>query len=352
MKRRYIFKNFRADTLAIIALVNQIVETYIRDGLDLTLRQLYYVFIAEDLFPDTWIDATYNRRNGLAPNTKNTLKNYKRLVATVADARLAGLVDWDAITDRTRNLTSWRSETSPGAAIRHAALYYRLNPWTEQEYRPEVWVEKEALAGVAESAVSPLHVPYMACRGNMSLSEIHEAGMRLKRYAENGQQPVVIYLGDHDPSGIDMSRDVLDRLSLFMGGQAHKLSVDRIALNFDQVQQYNPPANPAKPTDSRYKAYAAQYGEESWELDALKPAVLRDLIRASVESYMDRGMFEATRARQEEERKLLTAAGEHWNDVAAHLMSGGHVEDVDWEEDEDEGDDWSDDEDDTDGEDD
>jgi hypothetical protein len=103
-----------------------------------------------------------------------------------------------------------------------------------------------------------------------------------------GQRPVILHLGDHDPSGLDMTRDLSERLALFCG---QEIEVRRLALNLDQVQQYNPPPNPAKTEDSRYPGYASQFGDESWELDALDPTVLAALVSDAIAELRDPEMW-------------------------------------------------------------
>jgi hypothetical protein len=139
----------------------------------------------------------------------------------------------------------------------------------------------------------------------------------------------VIHLGDHDPSGLDMSRDIRERLATFVSfhlghDPGDLLEVHRIALNMDQVRRYNPPPNPAKPDDSRYRAYARQYGEKSWELDALDPDVLIGLIEENVRRYLDEPLLEGQRARQESEREVLDLASRNWPAVA-HDMRRKHA---------------------------
>ncbi len=167
--------------------------------------------------------------------------------------------------------------------------------------------EKDALVGIAERICRKLDVSYFSCRGYTSQSEMWAAGMRLKEYAEErGQTPVIIHLGDHDPSGIDMSRDITDRLELFMGG----MEINRIALNMDQVRKYNPPPNPAKITDSRAEGYIKKHGRESWELDALDPKVLTDLIEKTVLSYRDDDEWRSACRVEERHRRALIKIAE------------------------------------------
>ncbi len=114
-----------------------------------------------------------------------------------------------------------------------------------------------------EPICEELDVPYFSCRGYTSQSEMWAAAQRLLGYiwAKQRQHVTILHFGDHDPSGIDMTRDIRERLSLFCGGEG--FAVRRIALNMDQVRQYDPPPNPAKLTDTRVDAYLRKYGDDS-----------------------------------------------------------------------------------------
>lgn len=288
-KIQYIDKNFSKGSLGIIGKANAIIKEYRAEGLSLTLRQLYYQFVARDLIA-------------------NKQSEYKRLGAIISDARLAGLVDWEAIEDRTRNLKRLYHNTDPGDAVNDALDQFMLDHWADQDYRVEVWIEKEALVGVIETICRQLDVPFFACKGYVSQSEMWSAAMRLKHARRCGQTPVIIHLGDHDPSGIDMTRDIFDRHDMFDG--AHK--VERIALNMSQVEQYGPPPNPAKLTDSRSNSYVGKFGYDSWELDALEPRVLRDLIEDTVLKYRDGDVYEQTIAQENEYREVLEKVVDKW----------------------------------------
>ena len=121
------------------------------------------------------------------------------------------------------------------------------------------------------------------------------AAQRFIKHARAGQGTHIIHLGDHDPSGIDMSRDIEDRIKMFMAhheyGGSRYFDFTRIALNRDQIDLYNPPPNPAKSTDSRFQGYMNEHGDESWELDALEPQVLADLVRAKVDEIRDDDLY-------------------------------------------------------------
>lgn len=143
-------------------------------------------------------------------------------------------------------------------------------------------------------------MPCFSCRGYPSSTEIWNAAQRIiakKKFS------VILHLGDHDPSGIDMTRDIEERLSLF----GANVEIKRIALNMEQVEEYNPPPNPAKVTDSRAKNYIKRYGDSSWELDALEPRMLDNLIKSHIEEHLDVDKFKMAMNKQEQERQQLLA---------------------------------------------
>ncbi len=141
-------------------------------------------------------------------------------------------------------------------------------------------VEKQALEGVIEPICRILDIPFTANKGYSSSSALYGGGKRFQAHWEAGKKCFIISLGDHDPSGIDMTRDVLDRINLFRwrgrertsGSNLYEdVAVNRVALNMDQIRTLRPPKNPAKLTDSRATGYIAKYGPSSWELDAIEP---------------------------------------------------------------------------------
>ena len=207
----------------------------------------------------------------------------------LSDARMAGLVDWNSIVDRGRASHANMHWDRPSKILEAALSTYAIDKWSNQPHYVEVWVEKEALQDVLSSACSPLDVRFFACRGYTSQSAMWGAAQRLLHQMDEGKEVHIIHLGDHDPSGIDMSRDIRARLDLFTYSKVH---VQRVALNMAQVQKYNPPPDPAKTTDSRYEEYRRKYGDESWELDALDPALLVDLITRAVMQFRDEALWQ------------------------------------------------------------
>ena len=281
VKKAYINKRFHAESLERIKQVNTIIADYHAQGYDLTLRQVYYQLVSRDLI-------------------ENTERSYKRLGELINNGRLAGLIDWNAIIYRTRNMRRNSHWDSPGEIITNAKYQFFTDKWEGQEHYVEVWVEKDALIGVIGQTCEKLDVPYFSCRGFVSQSEMYAASQRIGRNSENSSC-TIFHLGDHDPSGIDMTRDIIDRLEMFECA----VDVRRIGLNMDQVKKYNPPPNPAKITDSRFAGYAKKHGTKSWELDALNPSILDKLIRDSVTPLIDKRQWNKQVEKEEEGKNLL-----------------------------------------------
>jgi hypothetical protein len=161
-----------------------------------------------------------------------------------------------------------------------------MDMWDGQPRRAFVIVEKEALAGVLERACNALDVPLLAARGYPSGTVLREFAVGDVMDALQNQQAVtIIHLGDHDPSGIDMTRDLTERLQLF--SEEPDVEIDRIALTMRQIRDQKPPPNPAKTTDSRFESYRATHGSESWELDALRPEYLDRIVRKRIEDCIE-----------------------------------------------------------------
>lgn len=291
--------NFTRARQALIDTANEIIGEYQADGYTLTLRQLYYQFVARGII-------------------ENTERSYKNLGTAVSDGRLAGIISWNAIEDRGRGINEWLIQEDAREVLSGIEYGYSLDYWERQEVYVEVWVEKEALASVIERPCNRFRVPYMACKGYLSASEAWRAGRRFRRHAHQGRRCVMIHLGDHDPSGIDMTRDNDDRLLMFSGGE--EIEVRRIALNMDQVRQYRPPENPAKVTDSRASDYIARFGSKSWELDALEPRVLDRLVTEQFEGLIDPEIWRQTASEEDSGRQILSQLHERFDDVSDFLQ--------------------------------
>jgi len=293
MKKKFINKKFSWGTELVIDEANTIIDEYQHAGMTLTLRQLYYQFVSRDLL-------------------ENKQKEYSRLGRILSDARMAGEIDWDAIEDRTRNIKKTNTWTDPGEIIKASARSFKLDHWSGQGYYIEVWIEKEALIGVIDSVCRDLHVGWFACKGYVSKSEMYASARRMRWWGwEEKKQPIIIHLGDHDPSGIDMTRDIFAQHSVFKGAA----EVKRIALNMDQIEKYNPPPNPTKLTDSRSTGYIEKYGMGSWELDALDPKMMQKLVKDTILQYRDQHIYQGVIEQEAEYKNILNKVAENWREL-------------------------------------
>lgn len=301
MKIVYEQHNFRRKTLKIIEAANEILAEYSAQGLVLTVRQLFYQFVARDLL-------------------SNTKHSYDLVDRTINLGRMAGLIDWRMLEDRTRGEHALSHWESVGDILTDCVSDFHVDIWRTQPRHVEVWIEKDALIGVIEGVCQKLDMTYFACKGYASVSAMWEAGQRLKEHIRAGQSVTILYFGDHDPSGIDMDRDIEKRLRVFIehdfGPIGDMLEVRRLALTLDQVQRYGPPPNPVKEKssdpdkkggDNRAKKYVEEFGKECWELDALPPEVIVDLIEAEVLALRDDDAWQAALDRQEAGRERLRA---------------------------------------------
>lgn len=300
MKEAFVDHKFNASSLDIVAKADAIMDEYASMGYRLSLRQLYYQLVARGYI-------------------ENSIRSYKRIGSIVSDARLAGLLDWDMIEDRGRELQQNSHWGSPTQILRACVNQFLLNHWKDQPCHVEVMVEKDALSGILWPVCSRLDVSLTANKGYSSSSAMYEAGKRMEKAMGDDHAVVVLYLGDHDPSGIDMTRDIMERLGLFTysgvdAGSPLKGSmvVHRLALNYDQVEVWQPPENPAKETDSRFAKYAEEFGESSWELDAVEPATLADLVESAIREVIDTERWEAVEERQAEMRGDLSGMADEW----------------------------------------
>ena len=287
--------SFRQKSLDLIELINSVIDEYSAQGYELTLRQAYYQLVARGYI-------------------ENNERSYKNIGSLINDGRLAGLIDWNSITDRTRNLRNRAHWDQPQDVIYSAKYSYLLDKWEGQPNYVEVWVEKDALIDIVGQACRPLDTPHFSCRGYTSQSEMWSAAQRFIRQ-KNREACYIIHLGDHDPSGIDMTRDIQERLEMF-GADVY---VKRVALTMNQVTTYNPPPNPAKITDSRCGKYIDQYGEESWELDALEPQMLVNLIRNEVTALRDDALYQAICEREAQEKGELQLLVDNYDMAIDHI---------------------------------
>ena len=263
MKQQFVDKlKLSKSNIEMLNRINEILEEYVNDGYTLTLRQLYYQLVSRDIIP-------------------NNDKEYGKISNILKNGRMAGIVDWSSIEDRVRvpKLPYWVKDVKE--AIKDTIEQYRIDRMKGQDRKVEIWVEKDALSNVLYRVSEKYHIRLMVNRGYSSVSAMYDAYNRLS------SNDVILYFGDHDPSGMDMIRDVRERLQEF----GIEVEVRPIALTMEQIREFNPPPNPAKITDPRAKWYIEKYGKTSWELDALPPKELIRLAENAVESIIDIDLY-------------------------------------------------------------
>jgi hypothetical protein len=299
--------------LDLVDVINGILTDYAGQGYQIGLRALYYQLVARDLFPA----GRRFRIPGTDEFTANVQKNYKWLGDLLTDARIAGLVDWDHLVDETREArVRDRWWAGPEDFLAQVMSQYKIPRWDGQGEYVEVWVEKAALGPIVRQAAGEWDVTTFECKGSPSTSAVWDAAQRLRRHERAGKKTTVIYLGDHDPTGIDISRDITDRLALFRSTAA----VDRIALNMDQVIALDPPPSPVKVTDSRASGYIDTFGtDECWELDAIDPPAMDAMIQDAIRGHVDLEMRQARLDREAGERSWLEAVHDNWPDLLAWM---------------------------------
>ena len=276
-------KNLRNSTRLLLNDVTRILDDYKNQGYKLTLRQLYYQLVSSDII-------------------ENKVQNYAKLSRILTDARLCGFVDWSIIEDRIRIPQRPSQWDSINELISAALSQYRKDRHYSQENYVEIWVEKDALSGILQPITEKYHLNLMVNRGYSSITAMWNASQRMQQAINENKNCHIIYLGDHDPSGLDMIRDIKDRLETF---QINNLTVNQIALTSKQIKKYNPPPNPAKENDPRSKWYIEEFGNVSWELDALKPQVLTALLESEIKKLLDLDLYNDIIQEESQEKEQL-----------------------------------------------
>lgn len=320
--------------------VVDVVNYYESIEIKLTNRQLYYQLVGKDFIP-------------------NFQEVYKRICTFITDLRYAGIIDWDSIEDKSRVPKKPNDWENISSIIRAATHQYRLPRWEDQEYYVEMYCEKEAGVNVLEVISKKYHTYFGFNKGYSSASAMYNLALRVNEQIKNGKKVIILYFGDHDPSGLDMIRDIDDRISEFLGGgiidEDEKLTLETeffktecqnpdsvwyetyedewrpyfeeewihehskeksfnfkvipVSLTMDQIKKYNLPPNFAKVTDPRAKWYIKQFGKVSWELDAIDAIELRRIAESAVLEYIDIKKYNAWIKREQKEIKALSDFG-------------------------------------------
>jgi len=266
-----------------IEMINEILEEYSEQHYSLTLRQLYYQLVARG-------------------KIENTIPEYKKVMKSLKFGRLEGLIDWEMIEDRSRPVTRWYFERSVSDALSSVAYSYALERQMGQPYNIEIWTEKDAVSNILKRVCRPKHLKLLINKGYSSATAMYDTYKRIKH---EKRKTIILYVGDHDPSGLDMVRDIKDRLEQFKLTENENFEIVHVALTMKQIREFDPPPNPAKITDTRAQEYISEHGEFSWELDALEPKVLEEVVEAEAKKYLDIKIFNAVLEREQSEKNQI-----------------------------------------------
>ena len=257
-----------------IPVVNEIIGQY---DIKLTVRQIYYRLIS-----DPYV---------LFENTKSRYTQFDKMLVVARERRE---VDYTSIEDRTREALGGdygfdnpqeflKSEID---SFKNCWQDYIMEMWKNQEHKLEIWVEKDALANLINQVAKDFRVLVFPSRGYSSFTKVMECLERLEAYSD--KERIILHLTDHDPSGLDMTRDLGERLSSY-GGDS--IQIKKIGLTYEQIEKFDLKPNPVKKSDTKTENYRSRFGSDCWELDALPPSELQNLVKESIKKYIDVGSW-------------------------------------------------------------
>jgi hypothetical protein len=237
----------------------------------------------------------------------NTNEQYAKFTTLMRNARMAGLVDWDRIVDNTRGLTMQTTWDHPQQLFNALVPSWRMDLWTTQPTRVVVAYEKDAMTPIIAAPCLDLRVPYVSLRGFSSITEIRNMADTFKRWQQRGQDVTILFLGDLDPSGIEIPKKLAEYLELFCGFQ---VPVVRIGVTKDQIDELDMTHTKmtVKRTDTRAPAFKAEHGHWAYELDTLPYDYVQTLVRDAIQGYINKPLWAAAEAKQRAGRVVIDAA--------------------------------------------
>lgn len=279
--KKFISRRFKPEQLQ---LRDQCLTVIAEKGRIVSLRELYYGLVTKN-------------------QIENTDDSYDRLGSSVKWFRLAGLIPWELIEDRSRDANVPPTYESADDFMKTVLPAFKLDHWKPQHDYCEIWVEKDALVNVLRPVAQKYQIALVVCRGNISWSEIKEAADRFREARYRHKQLHLFYLTDCDPSGIDMLHEVNNRFAML---DLYDLEVERLALTPAQVQHYGMPPNPIKLKDKKQKAFRLETGlTDGYELDAMPQEDIAELVDQRIAQLIDQGLWQQVLDRETEEAEKL-----------------------------------------------
>ncbi len=249
---------------------------------------------------------------GLVPKSE---QGYSVIQRRALKMRRAGELPYGWITDGSRLRLKPRTFSNAQAALENTAQMYRRDLWINQGRHVEVWTEKDAIRGVVSPVTARYDVPLMISRGFSSETFLYETAEDIN---DEGNPAVIYQLGDHDPSGVAAWDDIRRKLREFVDDDID-LTFERIAVTPEQITELDLPTRPTKQSDTRAKKFIG----DSVEVDAIPSSTLRDLVRDSIEKWIDRGLLSITKVAERSERTILARIAEGWEDLSDSEEYGG-----------------------------
>ena len=237
-------------------------------------------------------------------------KQYNRLLAILASLRKSGEMPRDWIVDHLRTRLKPSSWTGLADYLETMRSCYRANLWAQQEAHVELFIEKDAIAGCVQNVAAEYDVALNVCRGYSSISQANDVAQYWRRISK----PIfAYYLGDYDPSGIDMERELRAKLADYSGKvetapadvDASSFSWRRLAIRPDDFKAYNLLKLPINRKDSRAAGFMRTHGKYAAEVDAIPPSELRRLVREAIEGHINQAAWERLKLVEQAERESL-----------------------------------------------
>jgi hypothetical protein len=260
-------------------LLREIIVEVVGSDAPMTVRQVFYRLVS------------------LGVITKAESEYRAVVVRQLTKLRLEGILPWSWITDGTRWMHKSVRYGSVEEALEATRRHYRRDYWRELDEYVEVWLEKDALAGVLFRVTDEWGVPLMVTRGFASLSYVHNAAETIERI---GKPTHIYYFGDYDPSGVEIDRNLERRLRQF--APHSEIHFERVAVRREQIVEYELPTRPTK--RSANHGHGLHEGG-SVEVDALPPATLLQLVRDAIERHVDPARVAVLEVAEASERELL-----------------------------------------------
>lgn len=258
-------------------LYNHIIDQVNESGGYLTIRHLFYRLVSK----------------GIIPKTETA---YRQIIYHTCQMRKQEYLPYSVFADNTRLRRKSKAHNNLTDALEFWSQSYRRELWNNQPYYIELWSEKDAISNIVFDVADEYNVPLMISSGFSSLTFLYNAAEEIKWHNEQGKFAIILYLGDHDPSGVKASEDVEKKLYDF----GCNFRFQRLAVNEWQIKEYNLPTRPTKESK-----HSKGFEGESVEIDAMEPQLIKRFVREAIEYNIDTKELENVRNAEALEKETL-----------------------------------------------